>query len=607
MRRLLQWTAAGACLTGTWALVSGGGGDAPALRRPEPAAYTVDVHSLPVSEQDSLRGLVERYREDLGSLRRYFEVPFSAARYRKLREFYEAWRKGLQDVPFDTLGPEARIDYLALANRIAQEEWRLDKSWERQQEAFAWVPRVEELARLFEARQRVLPMDPAAAATLLDDAAQRWRELRAKVGAANSLEAVGLTRLAAARTARLLRQVERGLEDWYRFYGGYDPLMTWWCRRPYEEALKEVRAYRKALRMVLGDRFGEGDRVEHEAIVGDPVGRVGIERELGFEMIPYTPQELIRIAEMELEWCRKEMVRASEELGFGGDWKAALEYVKGKTVPPGRQPELVVGLAVEAVNFLESRGLLTIPPLAKDSWRVEMMTPERQKVNPFFTGGEVISVSYPHESMDHRDKLMSMRGNNIHFSRATVFHELIPGHYLQQFMNARYRSYREVFWTPFWIEGWALYWELRLWDLGFQQSPEDRIGALFWRMHRCARIIFSLNFHLGNWSPEECIDFLVEEVGHERANAEAEVRRSVEVAESPLYQCAYLLGGLQFRALHRELVESGRMSEREFHDAVLQMNTIPVELVRAGLTGVALPRDFRSSWRFYGEVGGAVR
>lgn len=607
MRRLQRVITVGTCLAGLWSPVSGSSGDPLALRRPEPAAYAVDVTMLPVTDQDALRGLVERYREDLGSLRRFYEVPFSPTRYRKLREFYDAWRKALQEVPFDGLGPEARIDYLALANRIAQEQWRLDKSWERLQEALAWVPRVQELAHLLESRQRVTPMNPAAAATLLDELAQRTRGLREKVAAAGSLEAAGLDRLTAARTARLLRQVERGLEDWYRFYGGYDPLMTWWCRRPYEEAVKEVRAYWKALRVGLGDRFGEGDKVLDQAIVGDPVGREGIERELRFEMIPCTPEELIQIAERELAWCRNEMVRASEELGFGGDWKAALEYVKGKTVPPGRQPELVVGLAVEAVNFLEEKGLLAVPPLAKDSWRVEMMTPERQKVNPFFTGGEVISVSYPHESMDHRDKLMSMRGNNLHFSRATVFHELIPGHYLQQFMNARYRNYREVFWTPFWIEGWALYWELRMWDLGFHEAPEDRMGALFWRMHRCARIIFSLNFHLGNWSPEECIEFLVDQVGHERANAEAEVRRSVEVAESPLYQCAYLLGGLQFMALHRELVESGQMEERAFHDAVLRRNTLPVELVRAGLMGVALPRDFQSSWRFYGEVGGAAR
>jgi uncharacterized protein (DUF885 family) len=194
-----------------------------------------------------------------------------------------------------------------------------------------------------------------------------------------------------------------------------------------------------------------------------------------------------------------------------------------------------------------------------------------------------------------------MRGNNVHFSRATVHHELIPGHHLQQFMNARYRAYRSPFSTPFWGEGWALYWEMLLWDEGFAQSPEDRIGMLFWRKHRCARILFSLGFHLGELSADECIELLVERIGHERVNATAEVRRSVQGGYGPLYQAAYMLGGLQFRALHRELVQTGERSERAFHDAILREGSIPVELVRAKLSNRKLPRDYTSSWRFYGN------
>jgi uncharacterized protein (DUF885 family) len=230
---------------------------------------------------------------------------------------------------------------------------------------------------------------------------------------------------------------------------------------------------------------------------------------------------------------------------------------------------------------------------------MEMMSPERQRQTPYFTGGETISVAFPTDGMSHRDKLMSLRGNNIHFAHATVHHELIPGHHLQGFVTARHRTYRHVFSTPFWVEGWALYWEMLLWDLGFARSPEDRVGMLFWRKHRCARIVFSLGFHLGKMTAPEAVEFLIERVGHERNNAEAEVRRSVGESYGPLYQAAYMLGGLQLRALHEELVGSGKMTNRAFHDAVLKENSIPIEMVRADLTGQELGRDFRSCWRFY--------
>jgi uncharacterized protein (DUF885 family) len=131
---------------------------------------------------------------------------------------------------------------------------------------------------------------------------------------------------------------------------------------------------------------------------------------------------------------------------------------------------------------------------------------------------------------------------------------------------------------------------------------EERIGMLFWRINRCARIIFSLSFHLGLWTPQQCIDFLVKEVGHEVDNAAAEVRRSFSVFTPPLYQCAYMLGALQFRSLHAELVDSGKMTNRAFHDAILRENQMPIEMLRAALTNQKLSRNFQSSWKFYGPV-----
>ena len=179
-------------------------------------------------------------------------------------------------------------------------------------------------------------------------------------------------------------------------------------------------------------------------------------------------------------------------------------------------------------------GYITIPKICRETWRMEMMSPERQKVSPYFTGGEVIRVSFPTHGMEHASKLMSMRGNNIHFARATVHHELIPGHHLQLYMADRHRTHRKIFRTPFLVEGWALYWEMRLWDLGFQKSPSNRVGMLFWRMHRGARIIVSLGFHLGTMSPEEMVTFLVDRVGHEPDAAEAEVRRYIADSYGPV-------------------------------------------------------------------------
>ncbi|THV69612.1 hypothetical protein D6D28_05763 [Aureobasidium pullulans] len=379
------------------------------------------------------------------------------------------------------------------------------------------------------------------------------------------------------------------------FYKGYDPTFTWWTTAPYEEARKQMRQLATTVRGKLVQTDG-GSTAD---IVGQPVGRAGLLSALDAQFIAYSPEDLIQIADKEYAWCEQEMIKASEALDYGQDWKAALEYVKNLFVEPGQQIHLVHELAEEAVSYVKEHDMVTIPLIAEECWRTLMMTPERQKVNPFFLGGEDIIVSYPTDTMSHADKLMSMRGNNRPMSRSTVFHELIPGHHLQMHMIARYRSYRSLFTTPFWIEGWAFYWEFILWDRGFAGTPEEKIGMLFWRMHRCARIVFSLKFHLNEMTPQECIDYLVEKVGHERATAEGEVRRSFNGDYSPLYQAGYMLGALQIYALRKEMIEGGEVSEKDFHDRILREGEMPIEILRALMQGRKLRPGHKAAWRFY--------
>jgi len=605
-----------------------------------------------------MRNVIESYSNDRGSLSRTYPDGLTPSRRTRFKQFYEQWRDSLSKLDFDALGPDGRIDYLLFKNHLNHELLQLEIQAKQLAESEALIPFAKTVFELEETRRRMEPVNSAKVAAQLTAMNKQIEALRRALGPGPGAPAkaedspdsktisdgdakpegpgsLKVKKNVANRTAATISSLRNTLKNWFDYYNGYDPIFTWWVAEPYKAADQSLQNYASFMsEKVAGVRFvdatdgrpglgisGSGGGPDAERgqrpgpqggrsanarpgdssdIVGDPIGREALMVELASEMIPYTPEELIAIANKEMAWCETEMKKASRELGHGDDWHKALEYVKGLYVEPGKQPELIRDLAVEAIAFMDKHDLITIPPLARESWRMQMMTPERQLVNPFFTGGETISVSYPTNTMSHEQKMMSMRGNNIHFARATVFHELIPGHHLQGFMSARYKSYRGPFRTPFWGEGWALYWELLLWDMGFAKTPENRIGMLFWRMHRCARIIFSLSFHLGQMTPKEAIDFLVQRVGHEPENATAEVRRSFNGSYAPLYQAAYLLGGLQIYSLHKELVDSGKMTNRAFHDAILKENSIPIEMVRASLTGQKLTRDFNSTWKFYG-------
>lgn len=345
-------------------------------------------------------------------------------------------------------------------------------------------------------------------------------------------------------------------------------------------------------------------KTDNSGIPGAARGRDGLILDLADEMIPYTPEELIELGNREFAWTVKEMEKAAAELGFGGDWMKALEHTKNTAVPPGKQPEMIRDLVYHAADYLILNDLITVSPVNREALRMGMMSPERQLVNPFFLGGSQITVSYPTNTMEYDQRIQSMRGNNPGFSNATAGHELIPGHNYTGYMGQRLAGHRANLGisTPFYGEGWPLYWETLLYDIGFHDTPEKKVGALFWRMHRAARIVFSLNFHMGRWSPQEAIDFLVNEVGHERENATAEVRRSFQGNYGPLYQAAYLLGGLQLRGLKAELVDTGQMTLKEFHDAVVLQGSMPFPYTRLAISKMPLTRDMSLDWKFYGEI-----
>jgi hypothetical protein len=537
-------------------------------------------------------GYVVRYGQDVRAIETFYgsgnvSSPERLARLEKLDRDYLA---ALEKLPFDDFSVHGQVDYVLLKRKIDLHLEALALEKANYQKIQSFLPFAETIYTFEQKRRRGYTVSGEEVAGQLHEAALKVKEMTAQVSKAS------LASDQASYLASTIEDLRRRLKSGFDFYNGYDPMFTWWVPAPYKDLDESLSKMAQSVRSKVEMKvFNDGSNIG-----GPQIGRAALTKQLLDEMIPYSPDELLRLAEQEFAWCEAELLKASREMGFGDDWRAAQEKVKNTYVKPGLQPEAVIKLNQDALDFINARKLLTMPDLSHETWGMVMMSPEQQLVSPFFLGGRNIMIAYPTDKMSHDHKLMSMRGNNPYFSRGTVQHELVPGHHLQYFMNSRYKSYRQTaFNTPFWTEGWTLYWELLLYDLGFPKTPEERIGMLFWRMHRCARITFSIKFHLGEWTPQQCIDFLVDRVGHERSTAHGEVKRSFEGNYGPLYQLAYLVGGLQVWSLKKEVVDGGKMKIKDFHDQFMKENYMPIEMLRATFTNQKLTRDYKSSWKFY--------
>ena len=396
-----------------------------------------------VEAQTPLQEIMLQYRADEGSISRFYFVENSPERRERISTLVADYQQRLGKIDFSTLDVGARADYLLFSRDLKEENYQSKLEETEYNQIKSWIPFAEEIYAIEKSRRRGTVLDAQKLASQFTKISKQIPELSNRLK-----EDISLTKPLAMRAEGAVKGLRTALKSVNEFYNGYDPLFTWWMPSPYAKLDSLLGNY-----AALFHNSGKGSstqKKDESGIVGNLIGRDELNRRLQLEMIPYTPEELVEIANKEFAWCDAEMLKASQEMGLGNDWKKALEILKNTAVPPAQQPAEMVKLYDQSLDFIAKNKLITLPAIATETWRMIMMTPERQKVNPFFTGGEEFSVSYPTNTMTQEQKIMSMRGNNPHFSRATVQHELFPGHALQEFMTDRYNTHRHIR-NPFWL------------------------------------------------------------------------------------------------------------------------------------------------------------
>jgi uncharacterized protein (DUF885 family) len=180
---------------------------------------------------------------------------------------------------------------------------------------------------------------------------------------------------------------------------------------------------------------------------------------------------------------------------------------------------------------------------------------------------------------------------------STAYHEGFPGHHLQvalvmTFADRLSRFHRLVIWYPGYGEGWGLYCERLMQELGYFEKPDYVFGMLASQLFRAARVVVDIGLHLGleipvesplhggsRWDYDKAVDFMNEVGLQPRAYAESEVQRYLGW---PGQAISYKVGEREILALRSEL-ESRQGSDfdlKDFHERVLSHGEMRLDLLR---------------------------
>jgi uncharacterized protein (DUF885 family) len=198
------------------------------------------------------------------------------------------------------------------------------------------------------------------------------------------------------------------------------------------------------------------------------------------------------------------------------------------------------------------------------------------------------------------DEPGAMLEHNLSSISNTSIHEAYPGHHLQLSVAKGHPSLTRLLTdAPEFVEGWGMYSEQLMREVGFDAGPAFRLTMYTDAIWRACRIILDVRLHRGELTPDEATDFLIEHTRFERPNARAEVLR---YTYTPTYQLSYLLGKvllLQLRDDERrrlgEVFDLGR-----FHDALLANGSLPISFHRRLLAEAGRARTGGSGGRAAG-------
>jgi uncharacterized protein (DUF885 family) len=560
----------------------------------------------PAATRARLLALLRAFEEDERALTSFLPVAADEL-FAQERTLLDAYAADLATVRDEELDADGRVDLHLIRNDLARTRTRID--WDeadlrRAAPLLPFLPALLALER--DARfcgvapprgahdsgaQPARRLDGKAIAARLDDVARLARGVRepADAAARTATAAVREDALAVRAALRRTRESQAFLDAWTRRDPPADPDLAFWVATP-----------AKAASAALGElaQWLEGDVLEglkhdasHNAFA---IGRERYVAELRFEGIDLSPEEMLAFGETQLkalqDEIRSETVRALQADGNAPadpaavTWQAGLELEKADSVAVGEQKLFVYDVACEAVRFCREQRLFPVPPLADACWRLQLSDLDTQKSYAYgFYGGNFMGVASPLAEMDSVRKLECLRSNARPTTRTVVPHELIPGHHLQGWFARRSAPWRDRFGSPFYGEGWAVHCERTFDEHGFFATPVARIGHLFWRLLRAARIVVSTKYHLNEMSAPQMVDFMVENAGLERSAAQAEVDRYMTY--SPLYQCAYLYGCEQIRDLREECRKAwgDQFSELRFNTELLEQGSIPLRFAREAL------------------------
>lgn len=282
--------------------------------------------------------------------------------------------------------------------------------------------------------------------------------------------------------------------------------------------------------------------------------------------------EIHQLGLNEVKRIRGEMQAIIDKVGFKGDFKAFIQFLRTDDR----------FYTTSERDLLEKASYITRKMAAQLPKWFSVLPRQTFDIKPAPNGGAyyVASDGSGTTSGTYFLDTKDLKSQPLYTLEALTFHEAEPGHHFQSAIaqEVDMAEFRKTLYHAAYGEGWGLYSERLGKEIGFYQDPYSDFGRLTYEAWRACRLVVDTGMHAKGWSRQQAIDYLAENTALSLADVTAQIDRYISW---PAQALSYKIGEIKIRQL-RELAErelGDRFDIRKFHDQLLKNGSLPMALL----------------------------
>jgi len=381
-------------------------------------------------------------------------------------------------------------------------------------------------------------------------------------------------------------ELERDLNNVERFAGGLKQIFAASGLEGYQEDLDVLLAQLDDYAQWLTAEIAPRARADHRLppkLYADNLKNFGVRDK---------PEDLIRAAQFGFQEIKGQMRSVARQIADqrgweNGDLMHVIQELKKEQISPDKILEVYQSRLAAVEDMIREHDIITLPErnasirLATEAESASIpapfMSPPQLVGNTGQYGEFVLVQSNP--ALEGDDSQMDDWSHDS-VTWALTVHEARPGHEMQfaaLVENGTSLARSTYAFNSANVEGWGLYSEAIM----MEYLPlEGQLFTLFARLQRAARMFMDPMVNLGLLTPEEAVDFMINQIGLSKAMASSEADRYAFLAPGQATSYYYGFRNLQRLRTEVEMALGDRFNQRKYHDFLLKQGLLPPELLR---------------------------